>query len=61
MNPMSEKIRTRERNGYQLKRKGDNHDNYYNQQTKYTLPIKRHDFDKDYARYILKEAGLSNR
>ena len=61
MNPRRETIRQLERNGYQLKRKGANHAIYYNPQTKYTLPIKRHDFDKDDARYILKEAGLSNR
>lgn len=61
MNPRRETIRQLERNGYKLKRNGANHDIYYNPQTKVTIAIKRHDFDKDDARYILKEAGLSNR
>ena len=61
MNPRRETIRQLERNGYKLKRNGANHDIYYNPQTKVTIAIKRHDFDKDDARYILKEAGLSTR
>ena len=61
MNPRRETIRRRERNGYQLKRKGANHDIYYNPQTKLTIPVKRHDFDENDARYILKEAGLLDR
>lgn len=46
MNPRRETIRRLERNGYQLKRKGANHDIYYNPQTKLTIPVKRHDFDE---------------
>lgn len=42
MNPRRETIRRLERNGYQLKRKGANHDIYYNPQTKLTIPVKRH-------------------
>ena len=61
MNPRRETIRQLERNGYKLKRNGANHDIYYNPQTKVTIAIKRHDFDKDDARYILKEAGLLDR
>ena len=61
MNPRRETIRRLERNGYQLKRKGANHDIYYNPKTKLTIPVKRHDFDENDARYILKEAGLLDR
>lgn len=61
MNPRRETIRRLERNGYQLKRKGAIHDIYYNPQTKLTIPVKRHDFDENDARYILKEAGLLDR
>lgn len=61
MNPRRETIRRLERNGHQLKRKGANHDIYYNPQTKLTIPVKRHDFDENDARYILKEAGLLDR
>lgn len=41
MNPRRETIRRLERNGYQLKRKGANHDIYYNPQTKLTIPVKQ--------------------
>ena len=40
MNPRRETIRRLARNGYQLKRKGANHDIYYNPQTKLTIPVK---------------------
>lgn len=45
-------------NGYVLKRRGSNHDIFFNPQTKITIPVKRHDFDEDDMRYILKEAGI---
>ena len=39
-------------------RNGANHDVYFNPQTKITIPVKRHDFDEDDMRYILKEACI---
>lgn len=58
MNPRKICIQRLEENGYRLKRSGANHDIYYNPQTKITVPVKRHDFDEDDMRYILKEAKI---
>lgn len=58
MNPRRETVRELERNGYVLKRKGANHDIYYNPASRLTIPVKRHDFNENDARYILREAGL---
>ena len=41
--------------GYFVKRRGSNHDIYYNDQTKSIIHLKRHDFDEDDLRYIQKE------
>lgn len=61
MSPRKETVSILERNGYTLKRAGANHDIYYNPDTGITIPVKRHDFDKDDMRYILKEAGLKSK
>lgn len=58
MNPRKICIQQLEESGYFLKRSGGNHDIYYNAQTKITIPVKRHDFDEDDMRYILKEAKI---
>lgn len=58
MNPRQTAIKKLKEAGYELKRNGANHDIYFNAETKKTIPIKRHDFDEDDLRYILKEAGL---
>jgi len=61
MNPRKLTVRQLEENGYYLKRSGANHDIYYNPQTKLTVPVKRHDFDEDDMRYILKEAKITRK
>lgn len=58
MNPRQTAIKKLKEGGYELKRNGANHDIYYSTETKKTIPVKRHDFDEDDLRYILKEAGL---
>lgn len=58
MNPRKICIGILEANGYSFKRSGTNHDIYYNPETKITIPVKRHDFDEDDMRYILKEAKI---
>lgn len=56
MNPRKETIIQLKRSGFLLARHGSNHDIYFNPTTKVTVPVKRHDFDEDDMRYILKEA-----
>ncbi len=58
MNPQKETIKILKANGYILKRHGANHDLYFNPQSKKTIPVKRHDFNENDMRYILKEAGI---
>ena len=58
MNLRKQTIRDLEKAGYLLKRRGANHDIYYNPVTKSTIPVKRHDFNENDRRYILKEAGI---
>lgn len=58
MNAYKTTIKLLALNGYVLKRRGSNHDIFFNPQTKITIPVKRHDFDEDDMRYILKEAGI---
>ena len=53
-------IKILEEHGFFLKRAGANHDIYYNAEKKLMIPVKRHDFDEDDQRYILKEAGLKS-
>lgn len=56
MHPRTKTIKELERLGYVFKRHGANHDLYTNPITRHSIPVKRHDFDEDDARYILKEA-----
>ena len=61
MNPRKETISLLGDNGFILARHGSNHDIYFNPETKITIPVKRHDFDEDDMRYILKEAKIDKR
>ena len=49
------------RNGFEQKREGKKHTIYWNPKTCQTIPVKRHDFDEDDRRYILKEAGIKKK
>lgn len=61
MSPRRMTIKELEAHGFILKRRGANHDIYYNPETGVTIPVKRHDFDEDDMRYILKEAKIKQR
>ena len=47
-----------EKNGFEWKREGKKHTIYWNPKTGQAIPVKRHDFDEEDRRYILKEAGI---
>ena len=55
LKPRARAVKTLIASGYVLKRKGANHDIYYNDDKKCIIPLKRHDFDEDDLRYIEKE------
>jgi len=61
MNPRKETIATLESDGFILARHGSNHDIYFNPAKGITIPVKRHDFDEDDKRYILKEAKANKK
>lgn len=61
MTPRQETIGLLESNGFQWKREGKKHTIYWNPNTGQTIPVKRHDFDEDDERYILKEAGIKKK
>lgn len=61
MDARKEAIRSLENGGYIFARHGANHDIYFNPLTKSTIPVKRHDFDENDLRYILKEAKLGKK
>lgn len=61
MNPRKITIKKLLENGFELKRNGSNHEIYYNPSSKLTVPVKRHDFDEDDMRYILKEAKIDRK
>lgn len=58
MHPRKATVKLLESNGFSLKRNGANHDIYYNPDTRMTIPVKRHDFNENDMRYILKEAKI---
>ena len=60
MSPKQETIRDLLRNGFVMAREGKKHTIYYNPQTHQTIPVKRHDFNDNDRRYILKEAGIEH-
>ena len=61
MNPRKETVRILQENGFVLARHGSNHDIYAHPEKRITVPVKRHDFDEDDKRYILKEAGIDQK
>lgn len=56
MNPRVKTVKDLEHLGFEFKRHGTNHDIYWNPETKVSIPVKRHDFNENDAKYILKEA-----
>lgn len=60
MNPRKITVKKLETHGYSLKRNGANHDIFFNPTTKRMIPVKRHDFNENDMRYILKEAGIND-
>lgn len=58
MNPLQETIRDLKRNGFHEARQGKKHTIYYNPKTHQTIPVKRHDFNENDRRYILREAKI---
>lgn len=61
MNPRGTTVKLLQENGFALARHGANHDIFFNAETKLTIPVKRHSFDEDDMRYILKEAKINRR
>lgn len=61
MTPRKETVALLEKHGYILARRGGNHDIFFNPAAKVTIPVKRHDFDEDDMRYILKEAKIDRK
>ena len=61
MTPRNKAIKDLNSNGYTLRRNGGKHDIYYNPDTKYSIPLKRGDFDEDDLRYIHKEIQKGGR
>ena len=45
--------------GYKLARHGANHDVYFNEQTKTMIALKRHDFNENDLKYIIKEINTA--
>lgn len=58
MSPRQLTVKALQSHGFQFAREGKKHTIYYNPTTKQTIPVKRHDFDENDRRYILKEAGI---
>ncbi len=61
MTPLQETLDDLKRNGFLLKREGKKHSIFWNPKTGQTIPVKRHDFDENDRRYILKEAGIKKK
>ena len=55
MNPLKIAKRELKANGYVLKRRGANHDIYFNTEKRKAIPLKRHDFNENDLNYIRKE------
>ena len=58
MSPRRETIKILLEHGFIKDREGKKHTVYWNPKTKQMIPVKRHDFDEDDMRYVLKEAGI---
>lgn len=61
MTPLQETLDDLKRNGFLIKREGKKHTIFWNPKTGQTIPVKRHDFDENDRRYILKEAGIKKK
>lgn len=61
MNPQKQTIKILKEHGFSLKREGGNHYIYYNPDTHMTIPVKRHDFNENDMKYILKEANIKRK
>lgn len=61
MKPRDKAIEKLNENGYVFTRNGKNHDIYYNDDLRCSIPLKRHDFDEDDLRYIEKEIKHNKR
>lgn len=61
MKPRAKAVKELKASGYVLKRKGANHDIFYNDEKGCIIPLKRHDFDEDDLRYIEKEIRDNSR
>ncbi|MCD7819876.1 MAG: hypothetical protein LUG61_08895 [Lachnospiraceae bacterium] len=61
MKPRDKAIQALNEGGYFLERHGKKHDQYYNPTLRCTIPLKRHDFDEDDLRYIMKEIKQNGR
>ena len=55
MTPLKQARKELKANGYVLKRRGANHDIYFNNQKRKAIPLKRHDFNENDLNYIRKE------
>ena len=55
MNQRRQCLKELKKRGFVLKRRGANHDIYFNPMTKQMAPVKRHNFDENDKHYILKE------
>ena len=58
MTPYQETLKILKEYGYIKAREGKKHTIFYNSETKKTIPVKRHDFNENDMKYILKEIGL---
>ena len=58
MSPLKETLNDLKKNGFMLKRNSGKHMIFYNPKTNQTIPVKRHDFNENDRRYILKEMGI---
>lgn len=55
MTPRTKAVKLLEKNNFEFRRHGANHDIYFNRNLGAMIPLKRHDFDEDDYRYIEKE------
>lgn len=55
MTPHDKAIKALQEAGYEFARHGRNHDQYRNPILRKTIPLKRHGFDENDLRYIIRE------
>lgn len=58
MSPRKMTIKLLKENGFVESREGANHTIFYNPETRRRIPVKRHDFNDNDMKYVLKEAGI---